>query len=182
MSGASCRSCFVKEEATLITVDGRWRMKVKIEVSKMISFKRRRCADRFLTPTQCPVPARASRRVVPIAAFIDHNFSIPHDLLQLGSPHNLLGATCVRRAPPERVARSWPHFRPERAAIEPSPRNRSHYNPNRGRPAAPAHHRCTHISRRKDESRLAGHGGGFRVPGFNLSSSRRASSTTVSIF
>ena len=93
MSGASCRFCFVKEEATLITVDGRWRMKVKIEVSKMISFKRRRCADRFLTPTQCPVPARASRRVVPIAAFIDHNFSIPHDLLQLGSPHNLLGAT-----------------------------------------------------------------------------------------
>ena len=177
MSGASCRFCFVKEEATLITVDGRWRMKVKIEVSKMISFKRRRCADRFFN---AHTVSSSSKRELPSGS--NCVLSIPHDLLQLGSPHNLLGATCVRRAPPERVARSWPHFRPERAAIEPSPRNRSHYNPNRGRPAAPAHHRCTHISRRKDESRLAGHGGGFRVPGFNLSSSRRASSTTVSIF
>lgn len=155
MSGASCRFCFVKEEATLITDGRRWRMKVKIEVSKMISFKRRRCADRFLTPTQCPVPARGSRRVVPIATFIDHNFSIPHDFCTHGSPHNLLGATLatcmVRRAPPEsRVVRSWPHFWPEDAAIDPSPRNRSHYNSDRCRPAAPAHHRCTHISRRKD--------------------------------
>ena len=129
--------------------------------------------------------------MVPIAAFIDHNFSIPHDFCTHGSPHNLLGATppqqvCVRRAPPEsRVVRSWPHFWPEDAAIDPSPRNRSHYNSDRCRPAAPAHHRCTHISRRKDgggklETEMAW------FPGFHFyilpASSRRASSTTVTVF
>ena len=87
MSGASCRSCFVKEEATLITVDGRWRMKVKIEVSKMISFKRRRCADRFFN---AHTVSSSSKRELPSGS--NCVLSIPHDLLH-GSPHNLLGAT-----------------------------------------------------------------------------------------
>ena len=71
----------------------------------------------------------------------------------------------VRRAPPEsRVVRSWPHFWPEDAAIDPSPRNRSHYNSDRCRPAAPAHHSCTHISRRKDgDGELSEKASGFRV-------------------
>ncbi len=77
----------------MITADGTCRkMKVKIEVSKMISFKKEEDAIDFNAHT-VSVPARGSRRVVPIAAFIVHNFSIPHDLLQHGSPHNLLGAT-----------------------------------------------------------------------------------------
>ena len=124
--------------------------------------------------------------MVPIATFIATSryhmtfARTDHLITCLGQP----GHTMVRRAPPEsRVVRSWPHFWPEDAAIDPSPRNRSHYNSDRCRPAAPAHHRCTHISRRKDgDGKLLR----FRVPGFHFyfacdASSRRASSTTVTI-
>ena len=74
----------------------------------------RRCAwsprwqSQHWMPTQCPVPARGSRRVVPIATFIDHNFSIPHDFCTHGSPHNLLGAT-----PPNRYVCVEPRQRAE---------------------------------------------------------------------
>lgn len=70
-------------------------MKVKIEVSKMISFKRRRCADRFLNAHT----VSSSSRRDPSGSNCDlyHNFSIPHDFCTHGSPHNLFGAT-------------WPHY------------------------------------------------------------------------
>ena len=140
-------------------------MKVKIEVSKMISFKRRRCADRFLNAHTVSSSSRRDR-VVPIATFITTSryhmtfARTDHLITCLGQP----GHTMVRRAPPEsRVVRSWPHFWPEDAAIDPSPRNRSHYNSDRCRPAAPAHHRCTHISRRKDGDAVTEKASGFRV-------------------